>query len=103
MSSSPRADAATAPWLRTRLAGWSLRRRLLTGVLALLAVLCLGIGAVSTLAVRQFLTAQLDNQVLAASARALGPPPGPSPGHDRGLFRPGQAAGTLGAVIDGGV
>jgi two-component system, OmpR family, sensor kinase len=103
MSSSPRADPASAPWLRTRLSGWSLRRRLLTGILALLAVLCLSIGVLSTLAVRQFLTAQLDNQVLAASARAYGPPPGPNPGRDRGLFPPGQAAGTLGAVIDGSV
>ena len=89
--------------MRTRLAGWSLRRRLLTGILALLAVLCLGIGVVSTLAVRQFLTAQLDNQVLAASARAYGPPPGPGTGRSRGLFPPGQAAGTIGAIINDGV
>jgi len=103
MSSSPRPDPPTARRARAWLAGWSLRRRLLTGIAALLALLCVGIGLVSTLAVRQFLTTQLDHQLLAAAARAAGPPGAPPPGYNRGLFPPGQAAGTLGAVITGGV
>jgi two-component system OmpR family sensor kinase len=107
MSSSPLNDRATAPAAGTRwrgwLAGWSLRRRLLTGILALLAVLCLTIGLLSILGVRQFLTAQLDVQLRAAAARAAGPPGAPGPGHNRGLFPPGQGAGTVGAVITNGV
>jgi len=88
--------------LRGWLAGWSLRGRLLAGILALLAVVCLGIGAVSTLAVRQFLTAQLDRSLTSAAMRAEGPlrqgdsawpPPSGTP------FPPGQAAGTISYLI----
>jgi two-component system OmpR family sensor kinase len=86
--------------LRAWLAGWTLRRRLITGIVSLLAVLCLVIGVVSTLAVRQFLTAQLDRQLVAAAGRAYGPPGGPGPGSNRPLFPPGQAAGTIGGIID---
>ncbi len=97
MSSSPRSDR-----LRAWFAGWSLRRRLITGILVLLAVLSLVIGVVSTLAVRQFLTQQLDHQLVAAAGRAYRPG-GPGPGPEHGLFPPGQAAGTVGAIIDDGV
>jgi hypothetical protein len=47
-----------------------LRSRLLAGILALLAVVCLGIGVVSTIAVQQFLTAQLDRSLASAATAA---------------------------------
>jgi two-component system, OmpR family, sensor kinase len=80
------------------LAGWSLRRRLLVGVLSLLAVLCLAVGVVSIVAVRQGLIGQLDRQLLAAQERAQGGPghlpgPGPEP------FPQGQGPGTIRAVL----
>lgn len=90
-----------ASWCQ-RFAGWSLRARLLAGILVLLAVVCLGIGVVSTLAVRQFLTAQLDRSLASAAMRAEGPlrrsldtwpPPSGTP------FPPGQAAGTLSCFV----
>lgn len=83
--------------LRDRFAGWSLRGRLIAGVLALLAIVCLSIGAVSTLAVRQFLNTQLDDSLVAAASRAEGPlhrggPGGPPLGPQ---FPPGQSIGTI--------
>src|SRR5689334_15376509 len=66
--SAPLAAAA-----RHRLAGWTLRGRLLTGILALIAIVCLAIGALSTVAVHGFLLQQLDEQVKATSQRLLQP------------------------------
>jgi two-component system OmpR family sensor kinase len=86
--------------VRAWFGGWSLRRRLITGILALLAVLCLVIGVASTLAVRQFLVSQVDRQLVAAAGRAYR---GPGPDPDRPLFPPGQAAGTVGGIIANGV
>jgi two-component system, OmpR family, sensor kinase len=115
MSSSPPSEAtARAPrrWLTaTRrwraglgrwLSGWSLRRRLLVGILTLLAIVCVAIGAVSTVLLRQSLINQVDRQVAAAAARAQGPPGRPPPrGQD--LFPAGQGYGTLTAVVVDGV
>ncbi|MBW4700703.1 HAMP domain-containing histidine kinase [Micromonospora sp. RL09-050-HVF-A] len=69
MSSSPRRDpvgrlrrrlsgAVRARWL----AGWSLRRRLVLTVVALLALVSIGIGGLTTIALRHFLINQVDNQ-----------------------------------------
>ncbi|MEO6793124.1 MAG: HAMP domain-containing sensor histidine kinase [Mycobacterium sp.] len=89
---------------------WSLRARLLAGQIALLAVACLGIGAVTELALYQYLVSQLDHQLHDAarrSARLHGPPPPmwhrhhlprPGPGPDF-LDAPGQPAGMVGAVV----
>src|SRR5690625_4368134 len=89
---------------------WSLRARLLAGQVALLAVACLGIGAVTELALYQYLVGQLDHQLYDAahrSARLHGQPPPPlghrrhrprpGPGPDF-LDAPGQPAGMVGAV-----
>ncbi|WFE40072.1 HAMP domain-containing sensor histidine kinase [Micromonospora sp. WMMD998] len=61
MSSSPRSDVAGR--LRGRLAGWSLRRRLVLSVVALLALVSVGIGGLTTVALRHFLIGQIDNQL----------------------------------------
>lgn len=92
---------------------WSLRARLLAGQIALLTVACLGIGAVTELALYQYLVSQLDHQLSDAarrSARLHGQPPPPSwhrhhrprpgPGPDF-LDAPGQPVGMVGAVVDG--
>jgi two-component system OmpR family sensor kinase len=92
---------------------WSLRARLLAGQIALLTVACLGIGAVTELALYQYLVSQLDHQLSDAarrSARLHGQPPPsswhrhhrprPGPGPDF-LDAPGQPVGMVGAVVDG--
>ncbi|MFF3869346.1 ATP-binding protein [Micromonospora sp. NPDC001898] len=58
MSSSPRTDR-----LRRWLAGWSLRTRLVAAVVALLALVSVGIGGLTTVALRHFLVAQVDDQL----------------------------------------
>ncbi len=71
---------------------WSLRRRLVVGIVALLAVVSLAVGAASVLALRQSLLARLDVQVLDAAARAGGPAfVGPLDGEQG----PGNRIGTL--------
>src|SRR5690349_21612671 len=100
MSSSPRAEVArrALDWLR----GWTLRSRLVAGLVALLAIVLLGIGTVSTLAVRDFLTRQLDGSLGAAAGLAEdqvhryergGPPPGADP------FQIGQGLGTVTVTV----
>ncbi|TDC79328.1 HAMP domain-containing histidine kinase [Micromonospora sp. KC606] len=61
MSSSPRSDRG-GRWRRP-LAGWSLRRRLVLAVVALLALVSVGVGGLTTVALRQFLISQVDNQL----------------------------------------
>ncbi|MDY6998229.1 MAG: HAMP domain-containing sensor histidine kinase [Actinomycetota bacterium] len=113
---------------------WSLRTRLLVTLVALLAVVCAGIGVATEFALQRFLTAQLDEQVVEAGNRSavifefgpppppgvgrpthhappgmpppgMPPPPGPGPTRDDGgpgprfLNAPGQAVGTVGAVV----
>lgn len=93
---------------------WSLRARLLVGQVVLLTVACLGIGAVTELALYQYLVNQLDHQLYDAShrsARLHGQPP-PPPGHRRHrprpgpgpdfLDAPGQPAGMVGAALGDG-
>ncbi len=67
MSSSRRSDLAGR--LRRRLAGWSLRRRLVLSVVALLALVSFGIGGLTTVALRHFLIGQVDNQLTAGDRR----------------------------------
>jgi two-component system OmpR family sensor kinase len=52
---------------------WSLRRRLVVGIVALLAVVSIVVGVSSVAALRQTLLARLDEQVLDAAGRASGP------------------------------
>jgi len=76
----------------------SLRTRLLAAILALLALVCLVIGVASILALRQFLTAQLDRQLSATADR-------PPPRRDQrsfDFFPPGTPAGAVGATMVAG-
>ncbi|MGV0700472.1 sensor histidine kinase [Mycobacterium novum] len=109
MSSSRPSESLRAGTRRS----WSLRARLLAGQVALLTVACLGIGAVTELALYQYLVSQLDHQLSDAarrSARLHGQPPAPpghrprhrprpGPGPDF-LDAPGQPVGMVGAVVD---
>ncbi|WP_409495304.1 sensor histidine kinase [Amycolatopsis sp. cmx-11-12] len=87
MSSSPRGKRP-----------WSLRRRLIAQVAGLLALVCLVVGVVTELALRDFLIDQLDSRLDETSQRASRPPPPGRPGGDRvpeGLRAYGQSAGSL--------
>jgi two-component system OmpR family sensor kinase len=96
---------------------WTLRARLITGVVALLAVVCLVVGGVVTVSLRGFLLDRLDKQVRDATSLTLGRynddggPRGPRGGADDGvagvpqlgfLNAPGLPPGTVGAHITGG-
>lgn len=108
MSSSPRSDRAGR--LRRWLAGWSLRRRLVLSVVALLALVSVGIGGLTTVALRHFLIQQVDNQLTngdrrpADLARLLRPGGNPSrpalpaqPGEEWGVPEPprGLPSGSI--------
>ncbi|MEV6522933.1 HAMP domain-containing sensor histidine kinase [Longispora sp. NPDC051575] len=80
--------------------------------MVLLAVACLVVGATTTLALRRFLVAQVDQQLVAAGHRSASqagrPPPQdpsrPAPAGLEFLLGPGQQIGTVGArVVDGQV
>ena len=91
----------TARWRPTE---WSLRTRLLAGVLASLTVVCAIVGVVTELALREYLIAQLDDNLGRASERRDRPPNGGGPGGPRppppgapdpGFLGPGDPVGTL--------
>ncbi|ANN14575.1 two-component sensor histidine kinase [Amycolatopsis orientalis] len=87
MSSSPRGRRP-----------WSLRRRLIAQVAGLLALVCLVVGVVTELALRDILMDQLDARIAETSERASRPPPSGRPGGDRvpeGLRAYGQSTGSL--------
>jgi two-component system OmpR family sensor kinase len=92
--------------LRAWLAGWSLRRRLLAGILALFAVAFAVIGVVSTVAMRTVLVHQVDTQLIPVNRRAGGfPPPGiePPPLSRGPADFVGQPPGTVNATIRAGL
>jgi two-component system OmpR family sensor kinase len=91
---------------------WSLRLQLLVGQVVVLAIVCVGIGAVTELALDRYLVAQLDMEVRDASHRSVrifSDPPPPWPHHPRLFPRPGpgpvfldapgQPVGVVAAVI----
>jgi two-component system OmpR family sensor kinase len=69
---------------------WSLRRRLVVGIVGLLAVVSVVVGVTSVLALRQTLLARLDDQVMDAARRSGGPAQGGPPAE-----QPGNRIGTL--------
>lgn len=91
---------------------WTLRRRLIAGLLALLAVLCVVIGVVSVTALKKQVLSQVDRQLTAAGDRTRnafggqgdGDQAGGPLGHDGppGLNIIGQSTGTLGASVVNG-
>jgi two-component system OmpR family sensor kinase len=95
---------------------WSLRFRLLIGQVVVLAIVCIGIGAATELALYKYLLAQLDTQLHDASQRSVRifaePPMAPWRHHPRAFPRPGpgpvfldapaQPGGMVAAVIKNG-
>jgi two-component system OmpR family sensor kinase len=79
--------------------GWTLRARLVGAVIALLAVVCVVIGAVTVAGLRTYLIDQLDERLAAAGRGPGGGPGGPG---GEGPLRLGQGPGTLGAIIRAG-
>ena len=87
----------------------TLRRRLIAGILVLLAAVSLTVGAVSTLSLRSYLIDRLDEQIVSAASRFQGVadrPVGDSDGDDRpgpGELLPlaGLPPGTVGAFVRG--
>jgi two-component system OmpR family sensor kinase len=69
---------------------WSLRRRLVVGIVGLLAVVSVVVGVASVVALRQTLMARLDEQVMDAARRSGGPAAG-GPQEEQ----PGNRIGTL--------
>lgn len=101
--------------LRGWLAGRTLRTRLIAGVLVLLAAACLGIGITTSITLRNFLVARLDQNLASAGSRldVSLEHPGGQDGSD-GSTQPsstsidpglgGQAVGTLAVrILDGSV
>ncbi|MEO5534031.1 MAG: HAMP domain-containing sensor histidine kinase [Pseudolysinimonas sp.] len=79
---------------------WSLRRRLVVGIVALLAVVSVVVGVLSVLALRQNLLTRLDAQVQDAVSRADAPTTGGHPDVDDQL--PANRIGTLVLRFRGG-
>ncbi|WP_433533547.1 HAMP domain-containing sensor histidine kinase [Micromonospora sp. CA-263727] len=91
------------------MAGWSLRTRLVVALVALLAVVSLAIGGLTTVALRQFLISRVDEQLAPIPGARGGAPwePGPGPGNgpwpDVRVPR-GLPSGAISAqVVDGQV
>jgi two-component system OmpR family sensor kinase len=97
---------------RLRLRGWSLRARLVVILVALLAAVCLTVGALTQITLHSYLLSRVDKQLAAAGLRSMNPPPDGGDGqrHDpnadfdpaRALSGPGQAVGTLSVLIRDG-
>jgi two-component system, OmpR family, sensor kinase len=83
--------------LPRRFSAWSLRTRLLAGLLLVLFAVCAIIGTITTLAMHQNLMQQVDENLRSASARSSGKPP-PNWRDERPAFR-GQPVGTLIATV----
>ncbi|MEU8300599.1 HAMP domain-containing sensor histidine kinase [Micromonospora sp. NPDC048909] len=102
MSSNRPSDARPrAGALRRRLAGWSLRTRLVLALVALLALVSVAIGGLTTVALRHFLIDRVDAQ-LAPTAMGRGDRPWRAPPDERVEIPPGLPPGSVVAVIAGG-
>lgn len=104
-------DAATGTGLIGT--GWTLRRRLVLGIVALLTIITAIIAVTSVFALRGFLVDRLDAQLTGATTRSQdaveGRPGGPGgingerPPASDFVQLPGQAPGTLALVLFGGI
>lgn len=105
MSSSPRSDTGlprrVAGALRRRLSGWSLRTRLVVTLVALLALVCLGTGALTTVALRHVLIDRVDAQLVPA-VRGPERPWRWAPDPARAQIPPGLPPGSVVATVTGG-
>lgn len=84
--------------MRVARGAWSLRRRLVVGIVGLLAVVSVVVGVSSVVALRQTLLARLDEQVMDATGRASGPLFGGQQGD-----QPSDRIGTLVVRVHDGV
>src|SRR5262249_40089122 len=92
--------------------GWTLRRRLLAAVIALLALICLIVGFVTHAVLRQYLIAQVDDRLHDTAQHAMAEytgdnhPGGVATGDHQprstAFLGPGDPDGTLYATISGG-
>ncbi|KAK1180926.1 HAMP domain-containing sensor histidine kinase [Streptomyces sp. NBS 14/10] len=111
--SSPAPSPSGRRSARRRRRPWSLRTRLVVSAVALIAVVCAVIGAVTTIALHTYLYDQVDKQLSGVAMRIAGPPfddiKGPRlGGQGREDIRdvvagPGQPMGTVAAEVEGGV
>ncbi|MEU5553172.1 HAMP domain-containing sensor histidine kinase [Micromonospora sp. NPDC047793] len=90
------------------MAGWSLRTRLVVTLVALLAVVSLAIGGLTTVALRQFLISRVDQQLQSMPGGRPGVPwepvPGGGPWNGDVRVPRGFPSGTISArVVDGRV
>ncbi|MFC4018785.1 hypothetical protein ACFOW4_12645 [Micromonospora sp. GCM10011542] len=82
MSSDPPSERARRPSLPGWLAGRSLRTRLVLALVALLALVSIAIGGLTTVALRHVLINQVDTQLTMGNRRAAEVPPWFRPGGD---------------------
>ncbi|WFE99077.1 HAMP domain-containing sensor histidine kinase [Micromonospora sp. WMMD964] len=102
MFSNPPSDRRPLRAARRWLAGRSLRTRLVFALLALLAVVSVAIGGLTTVALRHFLIERLDAQLAPATTMRGDRPGWPAfPGNGPGV-PPGSPPGTVVAVITDG-
>ncbi|MFI7024524.1 ATP-binding protein [Micromonospora sp. NPDC049900] len=90
------------------MAGWSLRTRLVVTLVALLAVVSMAIGGLTTVALRQFLISRLDQQLQSMPGGRPGVPwepvPGGGPWNGDVRVPRGFPSGTISArIVDGQV
>src|SRR6201999_1154235 len=86
-------------WSRWGPPGWTLRRRLVTLLVASLTGGSLTIGVISTIALQHYLLGQLDDKVAGAAHRTAGMYTRLQGGSDVSPFSPGQPDGTIQAVL----
>ncbi|PYC65603.1 two-component sensor histidine kinase [Micromonospora arborensis] len=102
MSSSPPSKRRPMRAARRWLAGRSLRTRLVFALLALLALVSVAIGGITTVALRHFLIDRLDAQLAPATVMRGERPGRPAfPGNGPAI-PPGSPSGTVVAVITNG-
>jgi two-component system OmpR family sensor kinase len=84
---------------------WTLRRRLVVSIVALVALLSAGIGAVSIYGLNEYLEQRLDLQLSEAADRVQGGGPGlPGMGDEPGMYLSrGLPLGTIAVAVDDGV
>jgi two-component system, OmpR family, sensor kinase len=82
---------------------WSLRTRLLTTLIALLAAVCLVVGLSAEVALRHFLLGRLDSQLLAAGNRSAGAVGAPADTFGASRASGGAQSGTSRSDGDGGI
>src|SRR5690348_1845292 len=69
MGADPGTGGPARGWAKRWLGGRTLRGRLIAGLLALLAVACAAVGAVTYVSLHSYLLGQLDQQLVQASMR----------------------------------